>query len=193
MSSPAERAPSSESTEHVRELVARGQQGDRDALEELYLIHFDRIYSYLHVSVGNRHDAEDLTTQTFLKMLEKIGSFKWQSAPFSAWLFRIAHNLAMDHFRSRRRWQPEEEVPEPPGEEEPSAELEAMQVIGRESMLKLIDRLSPEQQQVLTLKFVFNLPNAEVAAILDKTEGAIKSLQHRALVSLQKQIASQKA
>ena len=191
MTSSAEGAPARESTEHVRELVARGQQGDRDALEELYLIHFDRIYSYLHVSVGNRHDAEDLTTQTFLKMLEKIGSFKWQSAPFSAWLFRIAHNLAMDHFRARRRWQPEEEVPEPPGEEEPSAELTAMQTIGRESMLKLIDRLSPEQQQVLTLKFVFNLPNAEVAAILDKTEGAIKSLQHRALVSLQKQIAAQ--
>jgi RNA polymerase sigma-70 factor, ECF subfamily len=191
MASPSERVAARESTEHVRELVARGQQGHRDALEELYLIHFDRIYSYLHVSVGNRHDAEDLTTQTFLKMLEKIGSFKWQSAPFSAWLFRIAHNLAMDHFRSRRRWQPEEEVPEPPGEEEPSAELAAMQTIGRESMLKLIERLSPEQQQVLTLKFVFNLPNAEVAAILDKTEGAIKSLQHRALVSLQKQIAQQ--
>jgi RNA polymerase sigma-70 factor, ECF subfamily len=189
MTSPTERVPARESTERLRELVARGQQGDRDALEELYLIHFDRIYSYLHVSVGNRHDAEDLTTQTFLKMLEKIGSFKWQSAPFSAWLFRIAHNLAMDHFRSRRRWQPEEEVPEPVGDAEPSAELVAMQTIGRESMLKLIDRLSPEQQQVLTLKFVFNLPNAEVAAILDKTEGAIKSLQHRALVSLQKQIA----
>jgi len=192
MTSPAERAPARDSTEEVRELVARGQQGDRDALEELYLIHFDRIYSYLHVSVGNRHDAEDLTTQTFLKMLEKIGSFKWQSAPFSAWLFRIAHNLAMDHFRARRRWQPEEEVPEPPGDEEPSAELAAMQTIGRESMLKLIERLSPEQQQVLTLKFVFNLPNAEVAAILDKTEGAIKSLQHRALVSLQKQIDRQR-
>jgi len=189
MASPTEPAAARESTEHVRELVARGQQGDRDALEELYLIHFDRIYSYLHVSVGNRHDAEDLTTQTFLKMLEKIGTFKWQSAPFSAWLFRIAHNLAMDHFRAGRRWQPEEEVPEPPGEEEPSAELVAMRTIGRESMLKLIDHLSPEQQQVLTLKFVFNLPNAEVATILDKTEGAIKSLQHRALVSLQKQIA----
>jgi RNA polymerase sigma-70 factor (ECF subfamily) len=193
MSTPAERLPARDSPEHVRELVARGQEGDRDALEELYLIHFDRIYSYLHVSVGNRHDAEDLTTQTFLKMLEKIGTFKWQSAPFSAWLFRIAHNLAMDHFRAGRRWQPEEEVPEPPGEEEPSAELEAMQTIGRESMLKLIERLSPEQQQVLTLKFVFNLPNAEVAAILDKTEGAIKSLQHRALVSLQKQIQQQEA
>jgi len=191
MASESEGVAARESTEHVRELVERGQRGDRDALEELYLIHFDRIYGYLHVSVGNRHDAEDLTTQTFLKMLEKIGSFKWRSAPFSAWLFRIAHNLAMDHFRARRRWQPEEEVPEPPGEEEPSAELAAMQTIGRESMLKLIERLSPEQQQVLTLKFVFNLPNAEVAAILDKTEGAIKSLQHRALVSLQKQIAQQ--
>jgi RNA polymerase sigma-70 factor (ECF subfamily) len=66
-----------------------------------------------------------------------------------------------------------------------------MRTIGRESMLKLIERLSPEQQQVLTLKFVFNLPNAEVAAILDKTEGAIKSLQHRALVSLQKQLGRQ--
>src|SRR5690242_14053486 len=92
-------------TARVRVLVDRAQQGDRAALEELYLIHFDRIYSYLHVSVGNRHDAEDLTTQTFLKMLESIGRFRWQSAPFSAWLFRIAHNLAMDHFRASRRWQ----------------------------------------------------------------------------------------
>ena len=173
----------------VRALVARAQQGDRAALEDLYLIHFDRIYSYLHMSVGNRHDAEDLTTQTFLKMLEKIGSFKWQSAPFSAWLFRIAHNLAMDHFRASRRWQPEEEVPEPPGESEPSAELAAFQSIGRQSMLELIEDLSQEQKQVLTLKFVFNLPNGEVATILGKTEGAIKSLQHRALVSLQKQIS----
>ena len=189
MSTGASEKPARESTENVRKLVDRAQKGDRAALEELYLIHFDRIYSYLHVSVGNKHDAEDLTTQTFLKMLESIGRFRWQSAPFSAWLFRIAHNLAMDHFRARRRWQPEADVPEPPGEAEPSAELEAMQSIGRQSMLELIDKLSPEQQQVLTLKFVFNFPNADVAKILDKTEGAIKSLQHRALASLQKQIA----
>jgi RNA polymerase sigma-70 factor, ECF subfamily len=175
-------------TDHVRGLVERAQEGERDALEELYLLHFDRIYSYLHMSVGNRHDAEDLTTQTFLKMLEAIGRFRWRSAPFSAWLFRIAHNLAMDHFRAAKRTQPEEEVPEPPGSEEPSAEDEAMQAIGRQSMLELIENLSPEQQQVLTLKFVFNFPNAEVATILGKTEGAIKSLQHRALVSLQKQL-----
>ena len=178
-------------TQRVRALVERAQAGERDALEELYLIHFDRIYSYLHVSVGNRHDAEDLTTQTFVKMLESIKRFRWQSAPFSAWLFRIAHNVAMDHFRASRRWQPEEEVPEPEGSEERSAEDEVLQSIGRQSMLELIDKLSPEQQQVLTLKFVFNFPNADVAKILDKTEGAIKSLQHRALASLQKQIQQQ--
>ncbi|CAN5183398.1 sigma-70 family RNA polymerase sigma factor [soil metagenome] len=141
------------------------------------------------MSVGNRHDAEDLTTQTFMKMLESIKRFRWQSSPFSAWLFRIAHNLAMDHFRANRRWQPEEEVPEPIGESEPSAEAAALQSIGRQSMLELIEDLSQEQKQVLTLKFVFNLPNAEVATVLGKTEGAIQSLQHRALGSLQKQIA----
>ena len=189
--SPAAAGKSSrESNENVRRLVDRAQQGDRDALEELYLIHFDRIYGYLHMSVGNRHDAEDLTTQTFLKMLESIGRFRWRSAPFSAWLFRIAHNLAMDHFRARKRWQPEEEVPEPPGSEEPSAEMLAMHSIGRQSMMELIDTLSPEQQQVLTLKFVFNFSNGEAASILGKSEGAVKSLQHRALASLQKQISA---
>jgi RNA polymerase sigma-70 factor (ECF subfamily) len=174
--------------EHVRGLVERAQAGDRDALEELYLIHFDRIYSYLHVSVGNRHDAEDLTTQTFLRMIESIGKFRWQSAPFSAWLFRIAHNLAMDHFRANKRVQLEEEVPEPAPDESTSAEAGALEAIGRRSMFELIDDLSPEQQQVLTLKFVFNFSNAEAATVLGKTEGAIKSLQHRALVSLQKQL-----
>src|SRR5438270_10612321 len=163
MSSEATEKPARESTDQVRKLVERAQQGDRAAIEELYLIHFDRIYSYLHMSVGNKHDAEDLTTQTFLKMLESINRFRWQAAPFSAWLFRIAHNLAMDHFRSRRRWQPEEDVPEPPGDEEQSAELAAMQSLGRQSMLELIENLSHEQQQVLTLKFVFNFPNADVA------------------------------
>jgi RNA polymerase sigma-70 factor (ECF subfamily) len=163
------------------------QQGDREALEELYLLHFDRIYSYLHMSVGNRHDAEDLTTQTFMKMLESIKRFRWQSAPFSAWLFRIAHNLAMDHFRASRAGSRRRKCPSRGRDGAVRGEA-AFQSIGRESMLELIEHLSQEQQQVLTLKFVFNLPNAEVATILDKSEGAIKSLQHRALVSLQKQI-----
>jgi RNA polymerase sigma-70 factor (ECF subfamily) len=95
----------------------------------------------------------------------------------------------MDHFRASKRVQPEEEVPEPIGSEQLSAEAEAMRAIGRQSMLQMIESLSPEQQQVLTLKFVFNFGNGEVASILGKTEGAVKSLQHRALASLQKQIA----
>ena len=176
------------SSQQLRQLVERAQSGERDALEELYLVHFDRIYSYLHMSVGNRHDAEDLTTQTFLKMLESIGKFRWRSAPFSAWLFRIAHNLAMDHFRANRRWQPEEDVPEPDPGDGSAAEEEALHSIGRRSMLELIENLSHEQQQVLTLKFVFNFSNGEAATILNKTEGAIKSLQHRALASLQRQL-----
>jgi RNA polymerase sigma-70 factor (ECF subfamily) len=176
-------------TADLRRLVEFAQQGDREALEALYLLHFDRIYSYLHMSVGNRHDAEDLTTQTFLKMLEAIGRFRWRSAPFSAWLFRIAHNLAMDHFRATKRWQPEEDVPEPEGAEDSSAEEDALESIGRQSMLELIEDLSHEQQQVLTLKFVFNFSNGEAATILDKSEGAVKSLQHRALASLQKQVS----
>ena len=176
------------SSQELKRLVDQAQQGRREALEELYLLHFDRIYSYLHMSVGNRHDAEDLTTQVFVKMLESIGKFRWRSAPFSAWLFRIAHNLAMDHFRANKRWQPEEEVPEPDPGEGSAAEEEAFESIGRQSMLELIQKLSHEQQQVLTLKFVFNFSNAEAATILEKTEGAIKSLQHRALASLQRQL-----
>src|SRR5918911_1013640 len=182
--------PAQPSNEHVRRLVERGQAGDREALEELYLHHFDRIYSYLHMSVGNRHDAEDLTMKTFLRMLESINRFRWQSVPFSAWLFRIAHNLAMDHFRAARRWQPEEEVPEPEDRQEASAEDAAMESIGQASMLELIDSLSPDQRDVLTLKFVFNFSNGETASILGKTEGAVKSLQHRALASLQKQLTA---
>jgi RNA polymerase sigma-70 factor (ECF subfamily) len=179
-----------ESTAHVRRLVERAQGGDRHALEELYLMHFDRVYSYLHMSVGNRHDAEDLTNQTFVKMLEAIERFEWRKVPLSAWLFRIAHNLAMDHFRAHKRWQPEEEPPEPERQAEHSAEEAALHSLGERSMFEMIESLSIDQQQVLTLKFVFSFSNAEVATILGKTEGAVKSLQHRALASLQRQLAA---
>lgn len=176
-------------TEDVRALVERAKEGDRDAFEDLYLLHFDRIYSYLQMSVGNKHDAEDLANQTFVKMIESIDRFEWRTVPLSAWLFRIAHNLAMDHFRLHRRWQPEEEPPEPPGREERSAEDEAFRALGQQSMFELIENLSEEQQQVLTLKFAFDFSNAEVGTILGKSEGAVKSLQHRALGSLQRQLA----
>jgi RNA polymerase sigma-70 factor (ECF subfamily) len=123
-------------------------------------------------------------------MIESIDRFEWRKVPLSAWLFRIAHNLAMDHFRTRRRWQPEEESPEPPGSKARSAEDEALHTIGRESMFELIESLSEDQKQVLTLKFVFDFSNAEVGTILGKSEGAVKSLQHRALGALRRQLTA---
>jgi RNA polymerase sigma-70 factor (ECF subfamily) len=182
---PARRAPD------VRRLVELAQRGDRDALGELYAIHVDRIYGYLYASVGNRHDAEDLTEQTFVKMLESIERFVWLRAPFSAWLFRIAHNLAMDHFRRSRRYQLEEMPEEREDAAEPSAEERALHAIGDVRMLELVDGLSHDQRQVLTLKFGFDFTNANVAVILGKSEGAVKALQHRALAALQASLTAE--
>ena len=168
----------------LRALVERAKAGRREAVEALYLEHFDQIYAYLAVTVENRHDAEDLTIQTFVRMIESIDRFEWQSTPFVAWLFRIARNLAIDHFRASKRWQPSEQVPEQFGSEVPSAEDQALSRADRRGMIEAIGSLPRAQQQVLTLKFVFSFSNAEAAAILDKTEGAVKALQHRALASL---------
>jgi RNA polymerase sigma-70 factor (ECF subfamily) len=175
-------------TPDVRRLVELAQRGDREALGELYALHFDRIYAYLRASVGNRHDAEDLTEQTFMKMLESIDRFVWQRAPFSAWLFRIAHNLAMDHFRRGRRWQLEADPEEIVRETEPSAEDHALHAIGDERLLELIEGLSVDQRQVLTLKYGFDFANGDIAVILGKTDGAVKALQHRAMGALQRDL-----
>ena len=174
--------------EDVRPLVTRARSGDRRAMEELYLLHFDRIYNYLVVTVGNRQDAEDLAIQTFVRMIESIGRFEVQTAPFASWLFRIARNLAIDHFRGLQRRPPGDPMDEHDLDfREPSAEDEAMRAFARRGMLELIKSLPREQQQVLTLKFLFSFSNAEAALIMEKSEGAVKALQHRALASLQRQ------
>src|SRR5438874_13239326 len=169
----------------LRTLAQRAKAARREAVEALYLDDFDQVYSYLAVTVGNRQDAEDLTIPTFVRMIESIDRFEWQSTPFVAWLFRIARNLAIDHFRASKRWEPSEQVPEPRGSLAPSAEEQALSRVDRRGVLEAIGSLPRAQQQVLTLKFLFSFSNAEAAAILDKTEGAVKALQHRALASLQ--------
>src|SRR2546430_6516233 len=124
-SGPARTTPLNQraSSQELKRLVEQAKQGDRHALEELYLLHFDRIYSYLHMSVGNRHDAEDLTTQVFVKMLESIGNFQWRSAPVSSLLFPLAPHPAVDHFPAGKRRQPQEErAGTPPGGENAAAE-----------------------------------------------------------------------
>jgi RNA polymerase sigma-70 factor, ECF subfamily len=176
----AERAHSRDA--EVRRLVARAQRGERAALEALYVGHVDRIYAYLAATVGNRHDAEDLTVQTFLRMLESIGRFEQRSTPFEAWLFRIARNLAVDHFRRVRRVEPTATPPDPPPA--PSAEELALSKLDHRGLLVHLRTLPRPQRQVLGLKFLLSLSNAEAAAALEKSEGAVKALQHRALESL---------
>jgi RNA polymerase sigma-70 factor, ECF subfamily len=168
----------------VRELVARAQRGEVSAFEALYVRHVDRVYAYLASTVGNRHDAEDLTVQTFLRVIESIHRFEQRATPFEAWLFRIARNLAVDHFRRTRRVEPTEALP-PDAPPQPSAEEQALSKLDGRGLLADVRTLPRPQRQVLGLKFLLHLSNAEAAAVLQKTEGAVKALQHRALTTLQ--------
>jgi RNA polymerase sigma-70 factor, ECF subfamily len=167
----------------VPKLVARAQRGEAAALEALYVRHVDRIYAYLAATVGNRHDAEDLTVQTFVRMMESIGRFEQRATPFEAWLFRIARNLAFDHFRRSRRVDPAEALPHDVPSQ-PSAEELALSRLDHRGLLAHVRTLPQPQRQVLGLKFLLSLSNAEAATALEKTEGAVKALQHRALESL---------
>jgi RNA polymerase sigma-70 factor (ECF subfamily) len=173
----------------LRLLVRRAQLGDRDAIEALYRRYADPILAFLTACVGNRHDAEDLTTQTFVRVLESLPRFRFGDAPFSAWLYRIARNLAVDHFRGSARAQPLASVPAARGSEMPSAEDVAMRWFGLASILRVLRVLPRDQQQVVLLKFVCSLANADIARIVGKSEGAVKALQHRALDSLQRYAA----
>jgi RNA polymerase sigma-70 factor (ECF subfamily) len=172
-----------------RALVERGREGDREALAGLFRMHAERIEAYLAGSVGNRHDAEDLTSQTFSRMLERIDRYEDRSLPFSAWLFRIARNAAIDHFRATRREQLEGGWPEL-RDTAPSAEEAALRRLEDRRVAELAERLSDDQRRVFALRFLLGRSNAEAAVSLGKTEGAVKALQHRALASLERSLAS---
>jgi RNA polymerase sigma-70 factor (ECF subfamily) len=168
-----------------RALVERGRAGDLEALACLYRLHAERIKAYLAGSVGNRHDAEDLTSQTFSRMLERIDRYEDRALPFSAWLFRIARNAAVDHFRAAGRELLEAGYPEP-REAAPSAEDAALRRLEDRRVAELACRLSEDQRRVVALRFLLGRSNAEAAVALGKTEGAVKALQHRALASLER-------
>jgi RNA polymerase sigma-70 factor (ECF subfamily) len=118
-------------------------------------------------------------------MLERIDRFEKRKAPFSAWLFRIAHNLAIDHFRTMRRLRLQPEPPEP-AVAEPSAEEKAFRRIADHRVAELVRGLSEDQRRVLASRLFLGRSNAEIAAELGKTEGAVKALQHRALASIER-------
>jgi RNA polymerase sigma-70 factor (ECF subfamily) len=172
------------------ELVRAAQAGDAASVGQLYERYFDKVYGYLVFKLGAAADAEDLAGQVFLKALESLGGYKWTGVPFQAWLFRIAHNLLVDHLRRKTK-----RVNEPLDETLPDRrhtvdpEVMLQEKVTRQGLLAAVERLTELQKQVISLKFAGGLSNAQVARLMGKTEGAVKALQHAALQSLHRQFA----
>ena len=165
--------------------LALAAQGDKEAFGELYERYVDRIYNYVYYRTGNQYDAEDLTARVFFRAMRHIKNYTDRGLPLSAWLYRIAHNLVANWHRdnSRRKEVPLDEtlLVRPDGEH---PEFALLRLEERERLLKVIHRLPSDRQQLLILKFVHHLSNAEIGQIMGRTEGAVKSLYHRTLLSL---------
>jgi len=174
----------------LEELVERVKQGDISAFGRIYDRLFDKVYGYVYRQVGKRAEAEDITSGVFLNAFEKIGGFTWQGAGFNAWIFRIAHNSVIDHFRRQGRPFFEIEAVEETLEQ-PAAGLEEMidTAWEEEELYAAIDDLPDEQKQVILLRLMVNLSNREIGEVLSKSEGAVKALQHRAMTNLRKSLA----
>ncbi|MFZ2489332.1 MAG: sigma-70 family RNA polymerase sigma factor [Anaerolineae bacterium] len=170
------------------ELIEQAKQ-DPTAFGMLYERYVDRIYSYIYYRTGNQQEAEDLTARTFFKALNHISRFNHRGVPFSAWLYRIAHNLVAnwhrDHGR-RRELTLEDQSHLPTGTANPERMAEAAEA--REALLSAIRRLPDDRQQLILLKFSDSLPNAQIGAIMGRSEGAIKSLYHRTLLALREDL-----
>lgn len=163
--------------------------GDADAFSILYQRYVGRIYNYIYYRTGSQPDAEDLTARVFYRAMGNIQNYRHKGVPFSAWLYRIAHNLVANWYRdnSRRQEVPLDDTSHlQPRSEHPEADLEVDEE--KEWLLVRIRKLPPERQQLIILKFVENLSNAEVAVIMGRSEGAIKSLYHRTLLSLREEL-----
>jgi len=174
-----------EFSHHEAALVERAIAGDADAFGELYLLHMDAIYRYVYFRVGDANDAEDLTEQVFLKAWEALPRYKQSGNPFTSWLYRIAHNVVVDHHRRRK---PVVSMP-PPGKgewrsKEPTALEQVIEAEETAALAAAIAQLPEDQQQVIILRFIEGLSHAEVARIIGKSEGACRVIQHRALTAL---------
>lgn len=174
------------------DVLSRASQGDRDAFGLLYERYIERIFNYVYYRTGNLHDAEDLTARVFQRAMNHIHNYTDRGVPFSAWLYRIAHNLVANWHRDRSRRQeiPLNDLPIVPSKDD---RPEAMLVRSQEqdALLRLIRQLPSERQTLLILKFVENLSNAEIGQIMGRSEGAVKSLYHRTLLALRDQIGDQ--
>lgn len=173
-----------------QELVERAKK-DPVAFGLLYERYVDRIYQYIFYRTGNRQEAEDLTARTFFRALDKIDGYTYRGVPFSAWLYRIAHNLVANWHRDRRHRHLiplDELVLKTTGRRAPERLVEKHE---RDHALRqAISRLSGDRQQLLILKFAEGMSNAGIGKVMGRSEGAIKSLYHRALVALRKDLES---
>jgi RNA polymerase sigma-70 factor, ECF subfamily len=164
-------------------------QGDAEAFSFLYEKYVNRIFSYIYYRTGNTSDAEDLTARVFQRAIGRIDRYTDKGVPFSAWLYRIAHNLVANWHRdnSRRQEVPLDDQPNlEMGTEHPEKQVVRDQEVER--LIGVIKKLTPERQQLIVLKFVQQLSNAEIAVIMSKSEGAIKSLYHRTLLELRTEV-----
>jgi RNA polymerase sigma-70 factor (ECF subfamily) len=170
------------------EILASASQGDREAFGLLYERYIDRIFNYVYYRTGNVNDAEDLTARVFQRAMNHIVNYTDRGVPFSAWLYRIAHNLVANWHRDRSRRQeiPLSDAPIVAKGDHPEASL--VHTEQRESLLRLIRSLPAERQTLLILKFVEHYSNAEIGTIMGRSEGAVKSLYHRTLLALRDEI-----
>ena len=171
------------------EALERAIQGDPEAFSILYERYIKRIYNYVFYRTGNAYDAEDITERVFHRAFGHIQTYNNRGVPFSAWLYRIAHNLVANWHRdnSRRKEVPlEDRTIVQVHRTHP--ELELVNNQEKEVLLKVIRSLPEDRQQLLILKFVEHLPNQEVAVIMGRSEGAIKSLYHRTLLTLREEL-----
>lgn len=171
------------------DILSRAAQGDQDAFGELYKLHVRSIFNYIYYRTGNVYEAEDLTERVFLRAMNHIANYRDRGLPVSAWLYRIAHNLVANWHRDNSR---RKEIPLDDGMEwvhrSEYPEHEVIQSEDRERLIRVIRRLPAERQQLIILKFVEHLSNAEIGVIMRRSEGAIKSLYHRTLLSLRDEL-----
>jgi len=166
-------------------MVDAARAGNASALSELYTLYFPRVYRYILARTGNTYDAEDLAEEVFMRVLEAIERFQWREAPFSAWLFRIAHNaIANSHrARRRRRTQPIADARQQaaPGADPASVVARADQ---QREIRAALARIPAERRHAILLRFVDGLSAREIGAVLDRSDGAARVLLHRALRDL---------
>lgn len=172
--------------ETERQLIERAKAYDEQALDKLYRRHADDIYRYIYYRVGDSSTAEDLVGDVFINMLEGLASYEYTGAPFESWLYRIAHARVVDHYRRQEVRQTTELDEGLAGDERVNPDTLAGSRDRFRRAWDAMQRLTNDQQHVLALRFFAGYSVAETAEVLGKTEGAVKSLQYRALVSIRR-------